>query len=258
MTTDAARALAEDAFAYTPRWPNQEWLDTERYFLLHNPNPHHLHGLVLRPRLAADAEPTIEEIGAWFEARDRRDFTWLVGDSATPADLRRRLAARGAAPDPDEPVYAGMVIDDAPPKVGGIEARPVATFEEYAAARELSWDAVGMDEAQRQGARARLERAWRDYRKLDILVFAAFIDGRAVACGGVSFTKYGGYLAGAGTHPDYRGRGCYRALVRARWDAAAQRGTPLIAASAGHMSKPILERLGFRQVATVDALVQRR
>jgi GNAT superfamily N-acetyltransferase len=92
---------------------------------------------------------------------------------------------------------------------------------------------------------------------VDVLVFATFVEGRPVACGGVSFTPYGGFLAGGGTHPDYRGRGCYRALVRARWDAAASRGTPLLAVQAGKMSKPILDRLGFRQIATVHALVDR-
>jgi predicted GNAT family acetyltransferase len=64
-------------------------------------------------------------------------------------------------------------------------------------------------------------------------------------------------IAGGSTHPDYRGRGCYRALVRARWNAAVTRGTPLLAVQAGAMSKPILERLGFRQIATVHALVDR-
>src|SRR5439155_16869652 len=103
----------------------------------------------------------------------------------------------------------------------------------------------------------RLKDAWDDYQHVDILLFAAFFDGRPVACGGVSFTPYGAYLAGGDTHPDYRGRGCYRALVRARWDAAAARGTPLIAAQAGKMSKPILKRLGFRQIAAVHALVDR-
>ena len=45
-----------------------------------------------------------------------------------------------------------------------------------------------------------------------------------------------------------RGRGAYRAVVRARWDAAVARGTPALAVGAGPMSRPILERLGFEQV----------
>jgi hypothetical protein len=51
-----------------------------------------------------------------------------------------------------------------------------------------------------------------------------------------------------------RGRGAYRALVRARWDDAAERGTPALIVHAGRMSRPILERLGFQAVAEIDVL----
>jgi hypothetical protein len=52
-----------------------------------------------------------------------------------------------------------------------------------------------------------------------------------------------------------RGRGIYRALVRARWDEAVRRGTPALVVQAGRMSKPILERLGFETVCEMHALV---
>ena len=114
---------------------------------------------------------------------------------------------------------------------------------------------MGLEESERTEARARLQGSWAEYEQVDIVNYAAFVDGRVVAAGGIQFTPYGGYLAGGSTHPDYRGRGCYRALVRARWDAAAGRATPLLAVQAGKKSKPILERLGFEQIATVHVLV---
>ena len=58
-------------------------------------------------------------------------------------------------------------------------------------------------------------------------------------------------LANAGVLPAYRGRGIYRALVRARWDEAVRRGTPVLVTQAGAMSRPILEELGFRVVGTI-------
>jgi GNAT superfamily N-acetyltransferase len=253
---DDARRLAEDAFVYTARWPTQQWQERDEYFLLHGRNPHHLFGLALRLRLGEDVERLVDEVRAWFADRGRRQFSWVIGDSATPRDLRERLLRRGAHPDAGEPVYAGMVLDEPPPKVEGFEVRPVMTFEEFAAARELSWAVIGgMSEEEREVARDGLGGAWEEYQQVDVVVFASFVDGRPVACGGVNFTQYGALLAGAGTHPEYRGRGCYRALVRARWDAAVARGTPLLAAQAGKMSRPILERLGFRQIATVHSLV---
>jgi GNAT superfamily N-acetyltransferase len=78
--------------------------------------------------------------------------------------------------------------------------------------------------------------------------------GEPAAMGIVVFTALGGVLIGGSTHPERRGRGAYRALVRARWDAAAGRGTPRLAIHAGAMSRPIAERVGFRAVARIDAL----
>jgi hypothetical protein len=55
--------------------------------------------------------------------------------------------------------------------------------------------------------------------------------------------------------PEARGRGAYRALVRARWDDAAERGTPALTVHAGALSRPILERLGFVTVGDVTCLL---
>ena len=46
-----------------------------------------------------------------------------------------------------------------------------------------------------------------------------------------------------------------RALVRARWNEAVRRGTPALVVQAGAMSRPILERVGFRTVSEVHALL---
>jgi predicted acetyltransferase len=53
---------------------------------------------------------------------------------------------------------------------------------------------------------------------------------------------------GGAVLPEARGRGAYRALVRARWDDAVARGTPALTVGAGPMSEPILRRLGFEQI----------
>ena len=51
------------------------------------------------------------------------------------------------------------------------------------------------------------------------------------------------------------GRGVYKALVHARLRDAAERGTPVAVTQAGSMSRPILERLGFREVCRIHALI---
>ena len=54
-----------------------------------------------------------------------------------------------------------------------------------------------------------------------------------------------------------RGRGIYRALVRARWDDAVACGTPALTVLAGRLSGPILEKLGFEVVGWQDCLLDR-
>jgi hypothetical protein len=62
-------------------------------------------------------------------------------------------------------------------------------------------------------------------------------------------------LYGGATLSDARGRGAYRALIRARWDDAAALGTPTLVIQGGSMSRPILERLGFERVGEVHMLL---
>jgi GNAT superfamily N-acetyltransferase len=87
--------------------------------------------------------------------------------------------------------------------------------------------------------------------------YLAYVDGKLVAFGEMLFLPFAAFLSGATTRPDYRGRGVYRALVRARWEEAARRGTPALIIVAGSMSRPILERLGFRAVAEQHLLLDR-
>jgi hypothetical protein len=60
---------------------------------------------------------------------------------------------------------------------------------------------------------------------------------------------------GRATLSQARGRGAYRALLRARWNEAVARGTPALITQGGAMSRPILERVGFDPVGHVHALV---
>ena len=74
----------------------------------------------------------------------------------------------------------------------------------------------------------------------------------AALCSGIIWRRgdeHGfGVLAGGGTTPQARGRGCYRALVHARWLAAQDAGLTALAVQASTQSSPILLRLGFAPV----------
>jgi GNAT superfamily N-acetyltransferase len=87
------------------------------------------------------------------------------------------------------------------------------------------------------------------------LQWLAVLDGTPVAFALAERSTAGLYLAGGATLPEARGRGCYRALVRARWDEAKKLGLPGLAVQAQlGSSAPILRRLGFVETATIHTL----
>ena len=87
------------------------------------------------------------------------------------------------------------------------------------------------------------------------VAFIARLDGRAAATAMAIPSERGVYLIAGSTAPWARGRGLYRALVRARWDYAVERGTPALVVTANpETSYPILKRVGFEDVCTITRL----
>jgi GNAT superfamily N-acetyltransferase len=250
-TDDDALRLAEDAWSYTPLWPNQVREQRDEFVLWHGASPVQ-RGSVTRIRLS-DPERGIEEARAWFRERGREHFEWHTADGTQPSDLGELLLAQGA----EEVEYsAAMIATSAPPPANGFEARPVRTLDEFVQMRELQFEVFEIRDEMVVLGRARYEEAWAEYTGTNGWVwFAAFSEDEVVGCAGVAFTPLGGFLLGAGTHPGWRGQGAYRALVRARWDEAARRGVPVLAVHAQPTSRPILEQLGFETVSHVHVFL---
>src|SRR5207237_6582272 len=82
--------------------------------------------------------------------------------------------------------------------------------------------------------------------------FVATLDGRPAAAATALPSTRGVFLIAGATAPWARGHGLYRALVRARWDYAVERGTPVLVTQANPAtSYPILKRLGFEDVCEI-------
>ena len=146
-----------------------------------------------------------------------------------------------------------MVLTEEPPAVDGVEARRVADAAELALASTISATAFGEDEDEANWEeRFAAERAGHVPR-----MYLAFADGAAGGCrsGAVRGRAPGGHAHHGGVLAEARGRGAYRALVRARWDEAVEAGQPALVVHAGAMSRPILERLGFEAVAEQEVLL---
>lgn len=244
------RELAEYPNAYASLGPHDERIETGRYTLCMGQG--RSWNTVQRQRFTAESlDEVIAEVRAHLRARGRGSTQWEVGSAAEPPDLVERLLQRGMVRDAD-PFAAALVLDrEPPPAPAGIMARQVATYEEFALANAVQRAAFGAPAGGPEDA-ARLEESWRTSPGI---VHAVWTDG-AIVCAGRSVpTEHGLLLFGGATLPSARGKGAYRALIRARWEEAVRRGTPVLFTQAGSMSRPILEKLRFRQVGHVHLLL---
>jgi GNAT superfamily N-acetyltransferase len=206
--------------------------------------------VVQRLRLEpSTVEPTVAHVRALLDGRGRLGRTFEVGPSATPPDLATRLEGLGMVPD-REPLVVGMVMTEAPPDVPGVEARRALTPEDHATAERIMARGFDMDLPEDELAR-QVALAMDGDRTGVGAVYLAWINGEPVAAAQAVFTERGAVMSGGATLPAARGRGAYRALVAARWRDAAARGVPVLVTQAGAMSRPILRRLGFREVCRI-------
>ena len=195
----------------------------------------------------------VEEVRAEIHGHLRRNgraaCSWEVGSSATPSDLVDRLHALGLVDDEPDPLAIGMVLTNEPeePPPAGVEVRRARTREELLEAGRIAAVGFGIP-----GAVPEPEEP-----TPGLETYVAYVDGRPAARATAAFTQYGATPFGGATLPEARGRGAYRALVAARWEDAVARGTPMLVTQAGRMSRPILERLGFRAVCEIRILVDR-
>jgi hypothetical protein len=193
---------------------------------------------------AGEIADAVAEVAAFLQASETSRASWWLTERSTPDDLEDRLLDAGCTRHDDDYLHAAMLLTAEPPFVPGVAAREVRTLEEFAEARRVGLAAFA-DPNIPAPTDDELRREW---DSLHEPLYAAWVDGRIAAVGRAAFTTVGAYLTGGATAAWARGRGAYRAVVRARWDAAVERGTPALAVGAGPMSRPILERLGFRQV----------
>lgn len=190
-------------------------------------------------------------------ARGVTSFEWTLYSHDRPADLGDRLRAAGFAPEPPETLMVAAVADlpayAGPPS--GIELREVHDEAGVRLMTEAHEAAFGTDAAWlRDHMLARLAAAPEEFFGL-----VALADGLPVSAARMELypgTSFGG-LWGGGTHPAWRGRGIYRALVAHRARTAAARGYAHLQVDASADSAPILARLGFAALATTTPYVYR-
>ncbi len=250
MDAEAIVELAENANTYTPLGPDAERVVTDRYVLWMGRREGPPWNVAQRFRFAADELDAVRsEIHGHLRTRGRDACSWEVGSHATPDDLVQRLHAHGLVDDEPDALAIGMVLTEPPlgPPPADVQVRRAETREEYIAAERIAAIAFGGPEPD-PAAEPPVVDPWNVH-------YLAYLDGAPVARATGSFSERGATLFGGATLPEARGRGAYRALVWARWEDAVARGTPALVTQAGAMSRPILARLGFREVCEIRILL---
>jgi hypothetical protein len=253
MIARELRAFAEDPNPFLPRSAGTRGVDDARYFAVVGPRGEWISAS--RLRLAADE---VADVVAEVRALAPGPVEWSVGASATPQDLPERLRELGCVDPraPLEPHVAALALDHPPEAVEGVEVRKVETFEDFLVVLELSFEASPRSPGDEAKERDRAPATYERRRSRPGGDWLAYLDGRPAAAASAIAGPAGLFLAGGGTACWARGRGCYRALVRARWDEAVRLGTPGLAVHAQHgSSQPILERLGFEHVCDLHVVV---
>jgi hypothetical protein len=256
MTSSALVALAEDPELFVEPPEGARRIVDDRFCVVLGPERRWAGVCGLR------MSPDQDQVAATFS--DVQDLVlgidtvvWNVGTSAMPADLPQRLRALGLhdpAP-PMEAVVAAMALEEVPPSVDGIDVRRIETLDDHRRGLEIMLAASRWSDEAAAVERDRAEETFERRTRRGGFQWLAWLDDVAVGFGAADRADAGLLLAGGSTLPATRGRGCYRALVRARWDAAVELGTPGLAVQAQYgTSFPILRRLGFVEVATVHTL----
>ena len=233
---DVERVELDGAFISINRWPTAQIVG-------------------MRGNGPSNIETTVEAARTVARERGKAIVAWWV-----PPDQDDVIPALESAGLVNEDTPGFEAIENAlalvtPPAddVKDIEVRMTETWDDFRAAMNVGEQVFGMPPASDDDLRARYD----DYRNPDNpgRGFVALIDERVVGTSYAAFGDAGVNLFGGSVLPEARGRGVYRALVRARWEAAVERGTPALTVQASRMSRPICERLGFVFLAPVRVFV---
>jgi len=206
-------------------------------------------GTVIFSRLSSETVDTaITEQCAYFRSLGQA-FEWKAFAHDQPRDLIQRLAAHGFDLDETEAV---MVLDlNDPPAALLAPTGAVNRLNHPDELRDVSAikQQIGDDWSVERLA-FELEHA-PDY----LSVYVAYVENVAAACAWIRFPPGSPFasLWGGATLPELRNRGLYTALLAARVQEARARGWQYVTIDAGHMSRPIVEKRGFRLLTYATA-----
>jgi GNAT superfamily N-acetyltransferase len=210
-------------------------------------------GVVLYSRLVRETADAVIRAQVEYFGAVRQDFEWKAYRHDQPADLVERLAAHGFSIEQPEAV---MVMDL---EQVDIVATGAVSVRRVTSATELQDVASVKSRVYGDGAADVLDQLTYelDHAPDYLSVYLAFVDDAPAATAWIRFPTDSAFasLWGGSTLPSLRNRGLYSALLWARIDEARRRGYRYVTVDAGPMSRPILEKRGFRTLTFATACI---
>ncbi|MDL1909500.1 GNAT family N-acetyltransferase [Chloroflexi bacterium CFX6] len=177
-------------------------------------------------------------------------FTWKVYDHDRLPGLKTKLEARNFIPDDDPAAVMALDVNEAPERL----FQPAEADIRRIAVPERLEDVIAVLDEVYGGHNAWVNDRLGMHLKIPgyLSVYAAYADDKPVS---IAWTYFPGgrfaTLFGGTTLAAYRGRGLYTGLLFTRLREIRARGYPFAIVEAGPMSKPIVEKHGFKHLTTV-------
>jgi GNAT superfamily N-acetyltransferase len=189
------------------------------------------------------AQQVVNEQANHFRQIDE-ELIWRVFEHDKPSNLEACLEQEGFIESPSGTLMVLPLEGELPlePEHDIRRVTSVAALKEYMSVAEAAFGSV---DAEQFGYYSKI------LSEPNFALFCGYANNEPVTSGrlemlwGTSF----GLMFGGGVSPSHRGKGYYRALVKARELIARKRGLKYLSTEAQETSRPILEKLGFIPLA---------
>jgi GNAT superfamily N-acetyltransferase len=177
-----------------------------------------------------------------------KNFEWKVYGTDEPRTLGDELIRQGLV-EGDQESFMVLDLQNAPESLFSATRHDIRRITDRAgvaaavAVLEQVWNESMEDRA--EALTTELERS-----PASICIYAVYEDETPVASAWISFNAASPFagLWGGSTLNEYRGRGCYRALLATRAREARARGVQFLTIDASPMSRPIVAQFGFEAI----------
>lgn len=248
--TAVSQALLEFANHHrSPAAPGIEIIDTPRYRVTLQPDfPIPGPNSVAWIRCRADEVSDVIREARAIVAPHHLLFFWTLDPDTEPPDFADHLSRHGVTFDSDVAVMVLPIeAEVTAPDVAGLEIHDALSDPElFRAAAAVNSEAFGSPTAKAAVIERRRQSQLAAGNRRMLL---ATLDGEPAGSAGLSLYPPAGAIINAGAvREKFRGRGVYRAMVAARLAMAREAGVSGLMVWGGHMSAPLLARLGFETV----------